>query len=53
MFAEVLPEDKVDKITELNITLSAEAMETLRDSYKEDVEASIEFDGITPTSRLA
>jgi hypothetical protein len=35
-----------DRITDLDITLSPEAMDTLRSSYKEDVEASIEFDGI-------
>jgi hypothetical protein len=35
-----------DRITELEITLTPEAMETLRNSYKEDVEATIEFDGI-------
>jgi hypothetical protein len=36
-----------DSVTELNITLTAEAMETLRSSYKQDVEATIEFEGIT------
>jgi hypothetical protein len=36
-----------DRITDLVITLTPENLNTLRNSYKEDVEASIEFDGIT------
>ena len=36
-----------DRITELEITLSDEAYHTLRTSYKEEVEASIELDGIS------
>jgi hypothetical protein len=36
-----------DRVTELNITLTPEAMDTLRTSFKEEVEATIEFDGIT------
>jgi hypothetical protein len=35
-----------DRITVLEITLSDEAYHTLRTSYKEEVEASIEIDGI-------
>jgi hypothetical protein len=35
-----------ERITELEITLTADAYNTLRTSYKEEVEATIAFDGI-------